>query len=170
MRKIKQNFKTARALLEICTLLLFTGCATVSKDTVAKQTGIPAQSIRTVAKCAYTATNIGRTSGSSSYGIFVLTDHSICIYNAPDVSKISKDPVYNLGFHELDSVAVASYALVKQLQFYQGSRVLAVTLWNQFELPDKEKAIRVHDYMTKQGLTSRPNCEVIFMGAPNATY
>jgi len=170
MRKIKQNFETVRALLRICTLLLFTGCATVSEDTITKQTGIPAQSIRAVAKCAYTATNVGKTSGDSSCGIFILTDNSIRIYNAPDVSKISKDPVYNLGFHELDSVAVASYALVKQLQFYQESRVLAVTLWNQFELPDKEKATQVHDYMTKQGLTSRPNCEVIFLGIPNATY
>ncbi|MDD3277171.1 MAG: hypothetical protein PHP93_08995 [Kiritimatiellales bacterium] len=170
MRKTKLKSKTVRALLGIYTLLLFTGCATISEDNVAKQTGIPAQSIRTVAKCSYTATDAGRTSGSSSYGIFVLTDHSICIYNALDVSKISGNPVYNLGFQELDSVAVASYALVKQLQFYQGPRVLAVTLWNQFELPDKEKATQVHDYMTKQGLTSRPNCEVIFMGAPNATY
>ncbi len=151
-------------------LLLLTGCANVSINEIAQRTRVPEQSIRAAAKCTYLATDAGKSSDSGSRGIFILTDHSICIYNAPDVSKISKNPVYNLGFHELDSVAVASYALVKQLQFYQGNRVLAVTLWNQFELPDKEKAIRVHDFMTKQGLASQPNCEVIFMGAPNATY
>jgi len=171
MIAIKQKCRMVRALIASGSFLLLVGCAGISTSQVAQCTKIPERSICIAAKCTYMATDVGeKSSDNGSRGIFVLTDQSICIYDAMDVEKISGAPIYQLRFHELDSVAVASYALVNQLQFYQGTRVLAVTLWNQFGFTDKAKAIQVHDYMTKDGLASRASCEIIVMRTPALTY
>lgn len=171
MIAIKQKWRMVRALTASGSILLLVGCAGISTSQVAQCTKIPEQSIRVAAKCTYMAADVGeKTSDNGSRGVFVLTDQSICIYDAMDVEKISGTPVYQLRFHELNSVSIALHGLVGQLQFYQGSRVLAVTLWNQFDFPVKEKAIQAHDYMTKHGLASRANCEVIALRTPALTY
>jgi hypothetical protein len=171
MIAIKQKCRMVRALIASGSFLLLVGCSGISTSQVAQCTKIPERSIRVAAKCTYIAADVGaKTSDNGSRGVFVLTDQSICIYDAMDVTKISGAPIYQLRFHELDSVAIASGGLVRQLQFYQGNRVLAVTLWNQFEFADKAKAIQVHDYMTKHGLASRANCEIIAMRTSALTY
>lgn len=153
---------------------VLTGCNTISAKQhahiISKRTGIPERSIHVAARCGYTAANVGDTAGSSSSGMFLLTDKTIYLYKEPDVTKVSKEPAYRLNFNDIDSVAVASYGLAHQLQFHKGKRVLAVTLWNKFGFTDKNRGLQIYNYMTTHGVARRSNSHFILLGAPAPSY
>lgn len=175
MPNIERKKHIIKVVSAACALLFFlAGCSTVSAKkcapVVSKRTGIPEQSIRIAARCSYAATDVGSNTGNSASGIFILTDKTIALYNNTNVTKLPQEPVYRFNFDELNGMAIASYGLAHQLQFYKGKRLLAVTLWNKYSFTDKKRSLQVYNYMTRRGVKKRANAQLIFLGAPAPSY